>query len=245
MKLHILAFFVLILTISSGWSQESVTINFSNFSFDDPTQTAVLLRDGAGNPLSQGVAAANTDGFLVQLGYYSTATAANNFAGTWIPITGFGAALHTSIGDSQNLSGSGNGIIDFVTIFGGLNLNTTNVQVYAPGNAGAYLTQSSIPITTTQPPNNQVMSIRFYDTAAGTSGHFNAVSNDSWLFVSPNTVGTGPTYSLADDFATLEFQDSANPFKTTILIPEPSTYLLLGIGALAVIGYRRRQKATA
>jgi hypothetical protein len=179
---------------------------------------------------------------LVQLGYYSAATTANNFAGTWIPITGFGPTLHTSIGDSGSLSGSGNGVIDFVSLF---NLNTTAVVVY-PGDPGIYVTQSQFSITTSQPPANQVMSIRFYDTTTGTTGNYNAVSVDSWLWQVPTTTGGGAivNFSIADDFANLEFQASgplAN-FRTVILVPEPSTLALLSLGAVALALIRRRAK---
>jgi hypothetical protein len=237
-RISILSFLSMLVTATSAWSQANTT--------------------AAGTPLSQGVVTANTDGMLIQLGYYSAATAGNNFAGTWIPITGFGSALHTSIGDTSDLSGAGDGIGDFVASFGGAFLSTTSVQVYpgVPPNPGTYVTQSSVPITTTQPPNNQIMSIRFYDTTTGTSGNYNAVSANDWLWAVPTTAGGGATvsFSLSDAFqgvtAALLFEASGagNDFRTVIPvpIPEPSTFALLGLGALGVVvGNRRRSKAVA
>lgn len=240
----------------SAWSQDNTTVNWSNFSFSSTTQNAVLFRDFSGVALSQGVAATNTDGFLVQLGYYSAATAANNFAGTWIPVSGFGATNHTSIGDSATLTGSGNGIIDFNSIYGGLLLNTPSSRVYTTIDVGTYVTNSSVTITTSTPPANQIMSIRFYDTAAGTSGRYNAISADDWLWQVPTTTGGGGicNFLIADAFddgvggalGDLEFQDAGNAFRTSILIPEPSTYALIGFGALGLfVAYRRRRAISA
>jgi len=48
----------------------------------------------------------------------------------------------------------------------------------------------------------------------------------------------GPGGSLGD----LVFQDNLNPFKTTIAIPEPSTYALIGLGAMGMMALRRRIK---
>lgn len=224
---------------------QTTTVNWDNFSGTPSNQDALLFRDSSGVALTQGVATSNTDGALIQLGYFSGGTTANNFAGTWIPITGFGPTLHTSIGDSPDLSGGGLGIIFFNTFF---SLNTNDVQVYSPfpptPDPGAYITQSSIQITNTTPPNNQVLAIRFYDTTTGTSGNYNTVSADDWLWQTPNTSGPIVSINLETNVffggAPLEFEDFNNPFETAILIPEPSTYALLMLGLLgAAIGRRR------
>ena len=130
---------------------------------------------------------------LVQLGYYSTASAANSFTGTWTPIAGFTSAslptqpARTSIGDAFNNnggggSGSGAGVIDFSTFF----VSGDNQPfVYDPNFSGAYQTLSSISITNSAPPNGIILSIRFYDTT-NASGNFNAVSSDAWTWQSPD-----------------------------------------------------------
>jgi len=248
-----LGFLSLIATVGSAFSQANTTVNWSNFTFDSGTQSSVLFRDINGNALSQGTGSTNTDGMLVQLGFYDQATAGNNFLGNWVALTGFGGTLHTSIGDSGSnpgSGGSGNGIIDFVTL---INLNTSNPVVY-PGDTGTYATQSQISITSSAPTNGQILSIRFYDTSTGTTGHYNAVSASDWTWQTPTTTGGGAVVNLliADAFADgpggslgdLVFQaGGVNAFKTTIPIPEPSTYALLGLGAAGMVALRRRAKS--
>jgi PEP-CTERM motif len=242
-RTSILCFLSLLVMTVSAWSQDNTTVNWTNFSFDSTTQNAILFRNAAGTPLSAGPTSGNNDGMLIQLGYYSTATAGNNFAGVWVPLTGFGMTFHTSIGDSGSGSGSGDGVGDFISLF---NLNTTNVVVY-PGSPASYTTQASQTITTSVPTNNQILSIRFYDTTTGTSGNYNAVSDNNWKWQTPTTNGGGAVVNLfiADEFGlgNLIFQDNLNPFKTTIsAIPEPSTYALMCMGALGMMVLRRRVK---
>lgn len=81
-----------------------------------------LLRDMNGVALSQGAANANTDGTLVQLGYFTGSTGVG-FTGDWVPITGATFAQlpafpsRTSIGDSESLTGAGDGRLAFTTVF--------------------------------------------------------------------------------------------------------------------------------
>lgn len=88
-----LAFFA---PLSGAWAQNLVQVAFQN------TETT-LLKDKAGAPLTKG-AAADGDGALLQLGFYTNGSAANPFAGSFVPLTGFGAQdaafRTTSIGDS-------------------------------------------------------------------------------------------------------------------------------------------------
>lgn len=242
-KKIVLSFALFCVAFRTGFTQTEVTqVDWFN-------NASTLFRNGAGVALSQGVASANSDGMLVQLGYFSAATTANNFAGTWIPITGFGAAPRTTIGDSPDLSGAGDGRIGFSTVF----RNTSNaVQVFEPalGDTGSYFSQSSITITTTTPPSGAILSIRFYDTSSGTTGAYNTVSSDdlAWRWVPPTDAGSNVLLNLvsANSAGTLEFQDAANPFRTTILIPEPSTYALLVLGALGLgVMHRRRARTVA
>src|SRR5438477_10323267 len=114
---------ILLLFAVSGRAQNTTTVNWFN-------NGTTLLLDINGVALSQGTATINTDGMLVQLGYFSTGTDASNFSGMWTPITGFGGAGHTSIGDSSDLSGSGNGVIAFNTFF---TQGSSTVQVYDAG----------------------------------------------------------------------------------------------------------------
>jgi hypothetical protein len=180
---------------------------------------ATAFRDAAGNPLAQGAAALNSDGMLVQLGYFTAATPANKFAGTWMPITGVAGVARTTVGDSHNLTGAGAGRIQFNTYF---TSGSAQVNVYAPGDTGAYASAAAQAISGTTPPNNQILAIRFYDTSDGADGSYNTVSSDSWRWSSPTEAGAVVTIDVAN--STLAFQDSANAFRTTLLVnPPPPT----------------------
>lgn len=236
------SFLLLVACASSMFAQSTLSVDWFN-------GASTLFRDSAGNALSQGTAALNNDGMLVQLGYYSQATAGNNFAGVWIPLTGFGTTFpRTTIGDSPDNSGLGAGRIGMST---GFDLNSNLVRVYEPaaGDSGAYITQSSVTITSATPAAGQILSIRFYDTNSGTTGRYNAVSSNSWAWITPTDAG--PTLALNLNTATLTFESfnafgAAGNFRTVILIPEPSTYMLLGLGALGMtMLYRRRAKSVA
>jgi len=245
--------------ISQG--QDTTSVVWGNFSGNTATQNAILLLNGSGNSLSQGVPTQNTDGFLVQLGFFEGSTGANNFTGTWRPLTGAVFSqlptqpARTSIGDSSNNTGAGNGVISFQTFF----LSGENQPfVYDPAFAGAYQTQSSITITNTTPPSGQVLAIRFYDTTNGASGFYNTVSADNWTWQAPNTPGGGQVnIVMANNFTNpggavppLEFESfpafgAAGDFRTVILVPEPSTYALLMVGLMGAAFARRRFKSAA
>ena len=225
-------------------SAQTTTVDWTNFSADSTTQNAILFRDAGGTPLSQGEADQNTDGFLVQLGYFSMATTASNFAGVWIPLTGDLNTGRTAIGDNPSLTGSGDGVITFNTFF---RPGTAAVDVYDPDfDVGYYVTQAQNQITNSSPANGQVLAIRFFGST-DENGNYNTVSADNWLWQEPDTPGGGVVnINLATNFngsggaPMLEFEDPANPFLTSI--PEPSTYALLTLGAIAMAAYRRFKK---
>ena len=205
LKTALAAFVVVIVTAGLSRAQSSTTVDWFNSS-------GTVLRDAAGVPLSQGNPQANSDGALVQLGYFDQATEANNFAGTWIPITGAAGGTRTTIGDSADLSGAGAGRVQFNTFF---ILGRADVPVYDPEfDAGSYTTQSSVTISSTTPPENQILAIRFYSSSDGATGTYNTVSADAWRWVPPTSAG--PVIALNLATASLEFQDSANPYKATI-----------------------------
>lgn len=194
--------------------------------------SSTLLRDSANAPLSQGLAGTNQDGALVQLGYFTSGTAANNFAGTFIPLT-----IGTRIGDSANLSGEGAGRIGFQAFFSS---DTNVVNIYDMGlDAGAYATTSFDIITASTPLANQVLAIRFFDTTNGASGFFNTVSADTWLWQSPTPLGATVVIDFAN--SALEWQDTANPFRTLIPIPEPSSAAIVLVSGLLSCAMRRRR----
>jgi len=223
--------------LSKAARADSITVNWNN-------DSSTLLRTAANVALTQGSATTNNDGALIQLGYFSTGTTTNNFSGTWIPLTGATNVNPTTIGDSADLTGAGNGVFQFNTTF---NTGTTNVQVYVSGfDDGAYQTQSSVSISSTVPPDGQVLAIRFFDP---NTSQYNTVSTDlsTWKWKSPDNVSS-ININLATDLASLEWESvemfglTGTEFKTVLPIPEPSTYALLCVGAFGMMALRRRIK---
>lgn len=191
---------------------------------------STLLRDSANNPLSQGAAAANQDGALVQFGFFTTGTTGSNFAGDFVPLT-FG----THIGDSAGLTGEGAGRIGFQAFF---TSGSSTVDVFdSLLDAGAYTTVAAVSISGTIPAPNQVLAIRFFDTTNGATGFFNTVSADTWLWQTPTPLGATLTIDFAN--STLEWQDPANAFRTTLPVPEPSIASAVIFGVL-LVSLRRR-----
>ncbi|MES2568594.1 MAG: PEP-CTERM sorting domain-containing protein [Verrucomicrobiota bacterium] len=205
----------------------------TSVSIDSGTST---IRDNQNVLLSAGLSG-DGDGAVIQIGYYSQATAANNFAGTWIPLSGNESANTggvvvgsspaqtfntTSIGDT-NANSNGNGTFAFTLSF---------VQ----GDAG---TGNNLPGSTSIP-----LSIRFYNKATvAESSFFNVVSDDLWLWQTPAEAPSSPLMELTLLDPNLEWLGGAgSEFMTTIAIPEPgsATLLLAGITGLAL---RRRRSS--
>jgi hypothetical protein len=207
-----------------------VTVSFESGGQTILNQTGALLSGGT---------TADGDGAVIQLGYFSGATVGNNFAGTWIPLTGDGSANtggaisgtnpllsfnKTSIGDPNSSEGNGTFAL------------TVNFDTANPG------TNNNLPSSTSIP-----LALRFYNNSTVASSTFyNTVSNDLWLWRTPvdppNFVNVFVT--LAD--TGLEWQSIAEggaagtAFRTSIPIPEPSTALLAGLGLLGLATRRRR-----
>lgn len=178
----------------------------------DFSNTDVLITNLAGVALTSGGDAIG-DGAVIQIGYFSTST--SGFQGEWVAITGNGSlnsSILTSVGDGGDSTSSG--------IFSGIAAFDTAVH-------------TGIPTGGTQ------LAIRIYDgTTVATSTTYNTVTSTAWTFVAPATPAPLPAvFSL--DTATLVWQDSANAFKTSILVPEPSTMMLGAIGALGLLRRRR------
>lgn len=174
------------------------------------------LNDFNGNPLNAG-SANDGDGAVLQLGYYTMATTLDPFAGDWVAMTGQGTSYLTTIGDSGD-RGAGSFKTEVILL------------------QGSY--------TFTEPPIGTPLALRFYDSnSIGASTYFNAVSDTTggfnWLApADPDAlVGLGLSYLTAGVF----WQDgSGSAFRTTIPIPEPSAFALLGILGLGGLMVRRR-----
>jgi hypothetical protein len=229
-KRCLIALFIMTAGSATVWSQNSTTVDWHN-------SATTLLRDAGGNPLPQGSASSNSDGMLVQLGYFTSATTANKFSGTWTPLTGAGGRPRTAIGDSFNLLGSGNGALQFNTFF---LTGTATIEVYDLNDSGHYQTQSSVGIWPTTPPNSQILGIRFYDTPDGQFGYYNTVSSDTWRWKTPTASGSVVQIDLSS--STLAFQDPNNPLLTAIPVGTPaqlvniSSRLSVGTGDNVLIG---------
>jgi hypothetical protein len=244
MKINLSFLAILLCAAANAFSQTTTTVTISN-------GATTLLQDFSGNPLPQGAGATNSDGSLIQLGYYQSGSTAANFGtvgGTdWVSLTSASPSVgpNTTIGDTFNKAagGAGAGTLSFTQIIFVVE-DGTSVDVYDPGDSGHYITLSMVNPSTV--PANQVLAIRFFDTTTGTSGRYNAVSADNWLWKTPDSTGT-LTVPINLTTSTLEFLDPLNAFKTSLLVvavPEPSTYAstLLSLGAMAFVGIRRRLK---
>lgn len=190
------------------------------------------LRDLGGTALTAGTAASG-DGAVVQIGYYTGATAGNNFGlpgAQWNALTGEGSlfGVSTTIGDTVP-SGAGPG-----KIF------TDDLNVFTGTNGG--VNDGLLPAA------NQVLSIRLYNTASlGTATFFNAVSNNSWLWATPANSPSQPLIFLFLDDPGLVAQNlvpvgtAGSNVNTTIpIVPEPTSTALLMLGLVSLASRRRR-----
>ena len=181
----------------------------------------------AANLLTAGNTATTGDGAVLQLGYFSTATTANNFSGTFIPLSGQTslntAYSNTSIGDN---AASGAGAGQFV-----LSLSFTT---------GSLTTGNSLPAAGTP------LSVRFFNnTTLATSTFFNAVSNDIWLWQTPAAAPNSPIVAITLNDAGLEFLGGASSafYTSQAVVPEPSSFAFAGLGTAGLLWMLKRRTA--
>jgi len=154
-------------------------------------------------------------GDLVQLGYFETAGAP------------------TTNGDSFN---------SFVPI---------ETVSFAVGASGEFSDTADLIDTVDLPSTNSQQlqfGLRIFNAPAeGSATRFNTVTDSEWTFTFWNGVGAPPTNSsmaLDPNFGVIDpiWQDSGNPFQTSITnIPEPSTSLTALLGLAFLTGKRRRK----
>ena len=217
------------LSVSSSFAA-SIVVNidsgdkeFRNFS------ASTVLTAGARNGATQ---LADHDGAVIQLGYFSNATSADLFAGTWIPLSGEGSSgfagpntnFRTTIGDNRD-NGVGDG--QFATQLLFTDANPSSFQ--------------------NLPTPGRPLAIRVYDgLTLGNSTRFETISSSipGWLWRAPgDPQPVSIDLSLFDSGLRIQSSNAAPPannvIATAIPVPEPSSALLLSIGALVSLKRRR------
>jgi hypothetical protein len=196
------------------------------------------------NPLSGGTAA-NGDGTVLQLGYYDAATAANNFLGNWVALTGQTslntALIQGGVGEHYNQTSIGD-----ITAGGAGDATFGMSLTFVQGDATS---GNSLPSLPTIP-----LSLRFYNaTTIAASTFYNVVSDDAWLWKTPLPSNTPNSVAITLDQSGLEWlsvalgQNINSDFHTSIplaAVPEPATWLssFLMATTLATGMVRRRFK---
>ena len=181
-------------TLSINWSSDWTEFN-----------------DSSGNALSQGVVTANQDGAAVQLGYFSQATAENLFAGDWTPLT-----WATSIGDTKDLTGYGDGTFSFTVHF---KEDSQFVQVYDDADTGKYNTEASHAVTTSMPAEGAYLAIRFFNAPLGSATHYNTIASTAWQWTELSDLSFQTLSLFVDEVAaTAQFEDAASTYATSIAL---------------------------
>jgi hypothetical protein len=228
---------------SEAVSQFIVTMSSGDFTLKNNVGVALALND------------------VIQLGYYTGGVFGNGTGGivdpTWHPLTGDGGANsaynYTKIGgDTVNSPGAG-----------AFQFDTNAFPQGDPSNSALYF-QAGATTGNDFPAVNQQLTIRFYDatTVAGAS-HFNAITNDTWLWKTPadNSPSPNPELNISLDnsgnfllqsnpgvaftyvtsgFAT--YSPSASLQTTIATVPEPSSLAFLALAfsmTAAVVRFRK------
>lgn len=195
----------------------AASVSFTLLNGDGST----TVQDATDTALTAGTAAQG-DGAILQLGYFSTTI--TDPSAVWIPIAGLGSA-NSSIDLRVGDFGAGASPDGFFS----------NTATFDDGSG----TDVGLPSADTQ------LAIRMYDTTSSGSlstANFNTVTNTGWKFVAlSETPSTNDPLQLNTTSGTTTWQDDVNAFKTTIIaVPEPSSFALLGLGALALTSRRKK-----
>jgi hypothetical protein len=191
------------------------------------------LKKSDGSTLLSAGTAADGDGSVLQIGYYSGASISagslvNPFSGTFVPLTGVG-----SLNTAYNTTSIG----DFVAFGGGANGTfATGTLLFT---VGSLTTGNSFPAAGTP------LSIKFFDTTTiipGTS-FYNSVSDALWVWRSPATPTDPASPNMSLDTAGLVWQGT--PFVTSlaVAVPEPSTYAFALVGLLGAAFAKRFRRS--
>ena len=229
MKTFVVRLAVLVLMLSARIAFGAAIVKVT---MDSGSRT-LLDKVGAGAQAITGGTTSDGDGAVLQLGYYTAATAGFNFAGTWIGITGKGganSAFNTvSIGD-RNADGAGDGTFAFTLLVFDTLSTTSNVV----------------------PPVGAIVAFRIYNAKTiATSTFFMSLSDDSWIWPPAGNPGDMTnTLTISLDDPSLRVQNSSGTGSTlapagnigaNIPVPEPSSQMLLLGGAIGLLLCRRKR----
>jgi len=187
-------------------------------------------------PLTRGDNQTDGDGAVIQIGYFLGVSTSKDTAifsasdwASFTPITGLGSpnasSFDTTIGD--NVSNPGNNAPEGMYSLGILYDDAVN---------------NGFPASI--PPEIR-LGVRVFDTTDGPTGNYNIVTrfNSAWVLTKPHDdldPAADPQLIInSSTSADLTWQDANNAFKTT-LVPEPSSFALLGLGGIALL-FRRRK----
>ena len=173
-----------------------------------------LLKDAEGNPLSAGVRG-NGDGDLVELGYFSSGSTSDPFAGDWIPLT-----RGTHVGDSSSGYGFNDGMFIFTTTF---EKNRDFVIVF-PTEPKEFEENLGFTITSSTPAPGTPVCIRFYDKPSSGGANYNTVTGTDWLwpsFPDGSSIPSNRYFKISNSTSSswstgAIFEDPTNPFKTSL-----------------------------
>lgn len=220
-------FTILVLSVISNISYGAAITTLSISSGFSPDRAINDL--GGVTPLPSGAANTAGDGAVIQIGYYTSATAGNNFgSGNFVALTGPGTVFgftNTTIGDTPaNLSpGPYNGFfITGINIQAGIN----DLLLPTPGTP---------------------LSIRIYNnTMIGSSTRYEALSNNLWAWQTPADAPLSPTINMNLNSLGLVAKSGAvvaapgTTITTSIATPEPTSAALLLVGLVSLASRRRR-----
>ena len=212
----VLSAFLIVVPFAGKILADSTTVNFNS-------GAELLYSDmGLSEPLSPGAAMVSGDGDVLQLGYYSMATASNEFLGTFIPLSGPTSSdtyTTTSIGDAPANTAGAAGTY-------ALSLS------FSPGTA----TGNNLPVA------GVPLAIAFYNgTTLGTSTSYNVVSDASWVWIESAPTASQVNITL-DDAGLQWFGGTSSAFYTAV--PEPSALVWFGVGATACFAiWQRRSRS--
>jgi len=188
------------------------------WSTETHTGASNFLKDANGNALNAGNSM-NGDGDLVEIGYFSEGSFAvpfqdNAFKGAWIPLT-----INTRVGDSSSGYGFPDGMFTFKTTF----TQNTNYVTTFWGEPKYFTEYLNFNITSSSPPpQNTPVCIRFYDSTNKIGAQYNTVSGQGWRwpnFPNGSSIPTTSYFKIAPGNAPLGRFGYTGTHSSTLWVP--------------------------